>query len=224
MAISLGITLSSIEKVSSFERLLVFLITDLSAIKEIESKLKEKEHLALIGEMAAGIAHEIRNPLASISGSVQFLRRELTLQPELRSLMDIIVKESDRLSAFIEEFLNFSRQSPLEKTDFDLGGVVDDVTAMIARNLKAVRFIKKYDPGNMIGADVKKIKQLAVEPAEQRRQGAEGEGEHRDHHFPAGRGDPACPSAISEWAWTATSWRRSSSPSTPSSPSASAWA
>jgi len=157
---SLGITLSSIEKVSSFERLLVFLITDLSAIKEIESKLKEKEHLALIGEMAAGIAHEIRNPLASISGSVQFLRRELTLQPELRSLMDIIVKESDRLSAFIEEFLNFSRQSPLEKSDIDLGGLVDEVTAMLARNLKEVRFIKKYDPGNMICADAKKIKQL----------------------------------------------------------------
>jgi two-component system sensor histidine kinase PilS (NtrC family) len=51
---SLGISLSSIEKVSSFERLLVFLITDLSAIKEIENKLKEKEHLALIGEMAPG--------------------------------------------------------------------------------------------------------------------------------------------------------------------------
>ncbi len=157
---SLGITLSSIEKVSSFERLLVFLITDLSAIKEIESRLKEKEHLALIGEMAAGIAHEIRNPLASISGSVQFLRRELALQPELRSLMDIIVKESDRLSAFIEEFLNFSRQSPLEKADFDLGGLVDEVTAMLARNLKEVRFIKKYDPGNRVLADAKKIKQL----------------------------------------------------------------
>ena len=80
---SLGISISAIEKVSTFERLLVFLITDLSAIKEIESKLKEKEHLALIGEMAAGIAHEIRNPLASISGSVQFLRRELKLEPEL---------------------------------------------------------------------------------------------------------------------------------------------
>ncbi len=158
---SLGITLSSIEKVSSFERLLVFLITDLSAIKAIEGKLKEKEHLALIGELAAGIAHEIRNPLASISGSVQFLRRELALEPELRNLMDIIVKESDRLSAFIEEFLNFSRPAPLEKSEFDLGEVLDEVTAMIARNLKAVRFIKKYNPGKLVCADLNRIKQLA---------------------------------------------------------------
>jgi two-component system sensor histidine kinase PilS (NtrC family) len=158
---SLGISISSIEKVSTFERLLVFLITDLSAIKEIESKLKEKEHLALIGEMAAGLAHEIRNPLASISGSVQFLRRELPLEPDLRNLMDIIVKESERLSAFIEEFLNFSKQLPLETSEFDLAGVVDDVTAMIARNRIAVRFIKKYNPGSMVRADFKKIKQLA---------------------------------------------------------------
>jgi two-component system sensor histidine kinase PilS (NtrC family) len=157
---SLGITLSTIEKVSSFERLLVFLITDLSAIKEIEGRLREKEHLALIGEMAAGIAHEIRNPLASISGSVQFLRRELELQPELRNLMNIIVKESDRLSAFIEEFLNFSRQAPLQQSDFDLAGVVDDVTAMCARTLKAVRFIKKYNAGVTVHADAQKIKQL----------------------------------------------------------------
>jgi two-component system sensor histidine kinase PilS (NtrC family) len=157
---SLGVTLSSIEKVSSFERLLVFLITDLSAIKEIEGRLREKEHLALIGEMAAGIAHEIRNPLASISGSVQFLRRELALEPELRNLMDIIVKESNRLSAFIEEFLNFSSQAPLEKSDFDLAGVVDDVTAMSARTLKEVRFIKKYNAGVMVRADAKRIKQL----------------------------------------------------------------
>ncbi|HUU05288.1 MAG TPA: ATP-binding protein [Patescibacteria group bacterium] len=157
---SLGISISSIEKVSSFERLLVFLITDLSAIKEIENKLKEKEHLALIGEMAAGIAHEIRNPLTSISGSVQFLRQELTLEPECKNLMNIIVKESDRLSAFIEEFLNFSRQSPLEISEFDLAGMVDDVVAMIAHNLDTVRFIKKYNPGSMVHADLKKIKQL----------------------------------------------------------------
>jgi two-component system sensor histidine kinase PilS (NtrC family) len=157
---SLGITLSAIEKVSRFERLLVFLITDLSAIKEIESKLKAKEHLALIGEMAAGLAHEVRNPLASISGSVQFLRRELALQPQLRSLMDIIVKESDRLSSFIEEFLNFSRPAPLELSEFDLAAVVDEVTAMMSRNLGEVRFIKKYEAGNRVLADARMIKQL----------------------------------------------------------------
>ncbi len=158
---SLGVSVSAIEKISTFERLLVFLVTDLSAIKKIEHRLKEKEHLALIGEMAAGIAHEIRNPLASISGSVQYLRRELQVEAPLRGLMDIIVKESDRLSAFIEDFLTFSRPAPLEIGEFDLGALLDEVTAMLARSHPRLRFLKKYGPGSVVRADAKKIRQLA---------------------------------------------------------------
>jgi two-component system sensor histidine kinase PilS (NtrC family) len=156
----LGISVTAIKKVSTFENLLVFLITDLSAIKKIEKKLQGKEHLALIGEMAAGIAHEIRNPLASISGSVQFLREELPLDNEYRSLMDIIISESARLSAFIEGFLNFSRQVPLEITRFDLALVLDEVVEMLALNLPNVRFFKKYNHEQLVDADDKKIRQL----------------------------------------------------------------
>jgi len=156
----LGISVSQIKKVSTFENLLVFLITDLSAIKKIEKKLQEKEHLALIGGMAAGIAHEIRNPLASISGSVQFLRQELSLDNEFKNLMDIIVSESARLSAFIEEFLNFSKQVPLEINQFDLAPVLDEVVEMLSLNLPDVRFLKKYNRGHLVDADVKKIRQL----------------------------------------------------------------
>jgi two-component system, NtrC family, sensor histidine kinase PilS len=156
----LGISVSSIKKISTFENLIVFLITDLSAIKEIEKKLKEKEHLALIGGMAAGIAHEIRNPLASISGSVQFLKQKLSLDNEFKKLMDIIVNESARLSAFIEEFLNFSKQVPLEITEFDLAPVLDEVVGMLSLNFREVRFLKKYNRGHWVTADVKKIKQL----------------------------------------------------------------
>jgi two-component system sensor histidine kinase PilS (NtrC family) len=156
----LGISVSQIKKVSTFENLIVFLITDLSAIKEIEKKLQEKEHLALIGGMAAGIAHEIRNPLASISGSVQFLRQELSLDTEFKNLMDIIVSESARLSAFIEEFLNFSKQLPMEITEFDLAQVLDEVVGILSLNLREVRFLKKYNHEYWVVADVKKIRQL----------------------------------------------------------------
>jgi two-component system sensor histidine kinase PilS (NtrC family) len=156
----LGVTVSSLKKISSFENLLVFLITDLSAIKKIEKQLQEKEHLALIGGMAAGIAHEIRNPLASISGSVQFLQKELSLNSECGGLMDIIVSESARLSAFIDEFLNFSKQAPLEISDFDLAPLLDEVVEMLSRNLRDVRFLKKYNNEHWIAADVNKIRQL----------------------------------------------------------------
>jgi len=110
--------------------------------------------------MAAGIAHEIRNPLTSISGSVQFLQKELPLNNECRSLMDIIVNESARLSAFIDEFLNFSKQAPLEISDFDLAPLLDEVVEMLSLNLHDVRFLKKYNRGHWIAADVKKIRQL----------------------------------------------------------------
>jgi two-component system sensor histidine kinase PilS (NtrC family) len=156
----LGISVTAIKKVSTFENLLVFLITDLSALKQIEKKLQEREHLALIGGMAAGIAHEIRNPLASISGSVQFLRQELPLDNEYRGLMDIIVSESERLSTFIEGFLNFSKQVPLEISRFDLALVLDEVVEMLSLNLPKVRFSKKYNREHWIEADVKKIRQL----------------------------------------------------------------
>jgi len=157
----LGVSVTSIKKVSTFENLFVFLITDLSAIKKIEKKLQEKEHLALIGGMAAGIAHEIRNPLASISGSVQFLRKELPLDNDCRGLMDIIVSESARLSSFIEGFLDYSKQAAPEIIRFDLASVLDDVVEILSINLPKIRFLKKYNPDTWVAADLKKIKQLA---------------------------------------------------------------
>lgn len=157
----LGVSISMVQDIYSFERLYVFIVTDLSEKRSIEEELRKKEHLALIGEMAAGIAHEIRNPLASISGSVQFLRQ--TLKPEneeYKNLMNIIVKESDRLSQSIEDFLDFTKTSPLEKTDMDISALVDEVLELLVVNQGGVDIVKKYGQGYFIQADVKKIKQL----------------------------------------------------------------
>jgi two-component system, NtrC family, sensor histidine kinase PilS len=156
----LAITVSVLEEISTFERILVFLITDMTSIKAIERKLKEREHLALIGEMAASIAHEIRNPLASISASVQFLRKELSLDGECKNLMNIIVRESERLSRSIEEFLNFSRMSPPDRKEFDLAALLDDTIGMLAMQFPSVRFQRNYPPGVSVTADPVKIKQL----------------------------------------------------------------
>jgi two-component system sensor histidine kinase PilS (NtrC family) len=138
----------------------VFIITDLTEKKEIEETLQQREHLALIGEMAAGIAHEIRNPLASISGSVQFLKKELTLGPEYKNLMDIIVKESHRLSMSIEEFLEFTHNAPLDKKDLDVSTVVDEIIELLALNHQDIKFVRRYNNGHYLNGDPKKIKQL----------------------------------------------------------------
>ncbi len=82
---------------------------DLTEVKKLERQARFNEQLAAVGELAAGIAHEIRNPLASISGSVQVLSHELSVGSAERRLMEIIVSESNRLSKILEEFLRFVR-------------------------------------------------------------------------------------------------------------------
>lgn len=156
----LGVSVSFIENLYGIDKIFVFIVTDLTERKEIEDALKSKEHLALIGEMAAGIAHEIRNPLASISGSVQFLQKELKLEPEYQNLMEIIIRESGRLSKSIEDFLEFTRVTPLNLSDIDISAVMDEIIELIRLNHQKVKFLKKYIPGNVIRADQKKVKQL----------------------------------------------------------------
>jgi two-component system sensor histidine kinase PilS (NtrC family) len=159
--LTLGVSISLVENIYSFEQVLVFIVTDLTEKRAIEEQLRIKEHFALIGEMSAGIAHEIRNPLASISGSVQFLRKEMALEnEEYKNLMDIIIKESQRLSQSIEDFLDFTKIVPLEKSAIDLSALIEEVTDLVALNYKEVTLVKKYHPGYMIHADIKKMKQL----------------------------------------------------------------
>ena len=77
---------------------LLFTFQDVTDIKKLERDAHLRQRLAAVGEMAAGIAHEIRNPLASMSGSIQILRQELPLSAEQAQLMDIVLRESERLN------------------------------------------------------------------------------------------------------------------------------
>jgi len=85
----------------------IVIFQDLTELREMESRLKREERLAAVGRLAAGIAHEIRNPLASISGSIEMLRSGLSVESEDRRLMDIILRETDRLDGLISEFLTY---------------------------------------------------------------------------------------------------------------------
>ncbi|MGE5343407.1 MAG: sensor histidine kinase [Candidatus Omnitrophota bacterium] len=158
--LTLGVSVSIIEKIYSFDKLFVFIVTDLTQRRAIEEELKKKEHLALIGEMSAGIAHEIRNPLASISGSVQFLSKELQFEnEEYKKLMDIIVRESTRLSNSIEYFLEFTKVTPLERSQVDMAALIDEIAELVLIHHQGVTLIRKYSPGYWVSADMKKMKQ-----------------------------------------------------------------
>ncbi len=88
-------------------RILIF--QNLTRLKKLEGEVRLKEKLAAVGELAAGIAHEIRNPLASISGSVQVLKGMVAPESAELRLMDIVVTESQRLSRILEDFLRYVR-------------------------------------------------------------------------------------------------------------------
>ena len=102
-------------------------------MKRLEHDAQLQKRLAAVGEMAAGIAHEIRNPLASMSGSMQILRQELRLTSDQAQLMDIVLRESERLNDTIRSFLAYARPQHSDRQPLDLGRILHD-TATLLRN------------------------------------------------------------------------------------------
>ena len=112
---------------------LLFAFQDVTDIKRLERDARLRQRLAAVGEMAAGIAHEIRNPLASMSGSIQILRQELPLTEEQAQLMDIVLRESERLNDTIRSFLAYARPQRFSLARLDLRRILND-TALLLRN------------------------------------------------------------------------------------------
>ncbi|UCE17886.1 MAG: PAS domain S-box protein [Gemmatimonadota bacterium] len=104
---------------------------DLTDVKRMEQMMRRADRLAAVGELSAGIAHEIRNPLASISGAVEVLREAVPVSGENEKLMTLIVRESERLNKIIKGFLDFSRLKLPTATKVSLNDVVDEVFSLI---------------------------------------------------------------------------------------------
>lgn len=111
----------------------LFMFQDVTELRRAEREKELQKRLAAIGQMAAGIAHEIRNPLASMSGSMQVLRQELQLAPDQAQLFDIVLRESERLNQTIKDFLTYARPQQGQAVAVDMAGVVRDA-AQLLRN------------------------------------------------------------------------------------------
>jgi len=111
----------------------LFTFQDVTNFKKLERDARLQQRLAAVGEMAAGIAHEIRNPLASMSGSIQILRHELPLSAEQGQLMDIVLRESERLNTTIGSFLAYARPQRFKVERFDVRRPLNDA-ALLLRN------------------------------------------------------------------------------------------
>jgi two-component system sensor histidine kinase PilS (NtrC family) len=111
----------------------VLIFQDLTRVVEMEDELRRSERLAAVGQLAAGLAHEIRNPLASLSGSIQLLEREFpALSPDSRRLVRIVNRETARLNRLVSEFLSYARPGPGRHDRVVLSELLDDLSALVA--------------------------------------------------------------------------------------------
>src|SRR6266850_1947874 len=127
----LGFTVSVLRDRTGDPLGMIFIFQDLTEIRALEDEVALKKRMAALGEMAAGVAHELRNPLASISGSVQVLKRDLKPQGEAADLMDIVIKESKRLDQIIRDFLLFAKPGRFHPESADLVAVLQETLSLL---------------------------------------------------------------------------------------------
>ena len=123
---------------------LIGVCQDLSSIKRMEARVRQADRLATIGRLAANIAHEIRNPLASLSGAIEALVRELPADPARDRLVEIVLRESDRLNRIIRDFLEYARPAPMSAHPVNLANLLEEVIVLLEHrslppDLKMVR-------------------------------------------------------------------------------------
>lgn len=117
-------------------RLIGYIISfqDLTELKQLEEEIRVRDRLATIGRMAAGIAHEIRNPLTSMRGSVEILRSHARLEKSEQRLLDIMMRESDRLNQFLQDLLYFARPGKYARQAMDLASLLRDSVTLLRNN------------------------------------------------------------------------------------------
>jgi len=159
----LGMTASLLKDEANAVRGIILIFQDITKIIALEEHARTQERLATVGSLAAGIAHEIRNPLASLSGSIQVLQGELDLHGDNKHLMDIVVRETDRLNSIITEFLEYARLKNAQNERVELLPILDE-TIMLLKNCRAcscdIRISHAIDPDILLQGDGQRLRQV----------------------------------------------------------------
>ena len=131
MRIRLGYSISPLASEVGETTGIVISFQDLTQVRSLEESSRRQDRLAAIGRMAASIAHEIRNPLAAMRGSIQMLRSEMDSDSSQTELMEIILRESDRLNRIITDFLSYARPRSLAPARVDVGDLLHQTFALM---------------------------------------------------------------------------------------------
>ena len=142
----------------------VVIFQDVTEVVEMERELRRSERLAAVGQLSASMAHEIRNPLAAISGSIQLLGsggEGPRGKQESRRLMEIVLRETDRLNRLLTEFLEYARPGPLRLEALPVAEVVAEVLAIFdASRPGGVEVAVELEPGLCLRADPGQLRQV----------------------------------------------------------------
>jgi len=160
--LTLGFSVSPLKDSNDNEIGTIFIFQDLTKIREMEEDLKRADRLAAIGTMAAGLAHEIRNPLASISGSIEIMKEEMDGSGQSPKLMDIVLREIGRLDSLIADFLLFARPSSPQKNLVHLNKIITDLLQVIKNNPEcrpSINFFAKFEEEIYLLGDEQQLKQ-----------------------------------------------------------------
>ena len=112
----------------------VLLFQDLSEIEALKQEVERERHLAALGRLAAGVAHEVRNPLSSLKGFAQFLKSKFNPGSKEERYSDIMIEEVERLDRVVQELLDFAKPVSAERKASDVNSIVDDALSLVAED------------------------------------------------------------------------------------------
>ena len=126
----------------------VLVLRDLSRVRELEEQLQRSDRLAALGILAAGMAHEVRNPLVGVRAAAQLMEREPGFPSSLREFTGIIIREVDRLNRLVDGLLAFAGRRPLRLLPCNVNQIVEEALRLESAGLQGggVGVLRKYDP------------------------------------------------------------------------------
>ncbi len=161
----LGVSVSPLHDRGGRFRGRVVNFQDLTDLRKMEQSVRQAERLAVVGGLAAGVAHEIRNPLASISGSIELLHQMPQADEDSRALMNIVTREIDRLNRLLTDLLDYANPRSLEIERLDLAGLVRDTVGVFTQDRGLAGVTVELVGGDELGAiemsgDAAKLRQV----------------------------------------------------------------
>jgi PAS domain S-box-containing protein len=149
----LGVTISPIQNSANEITGAICLLSDLTELAALQKQIHTKENLAALGELSAGIAHEFKNALATISGYAQMIRSEAQPGTDLHEHGDLILRQTRSLTHVVTEFLKFARPLELADEQVALSPLIEQIVAEIGEAMPSVPFFTMGDFGDVSGDD-----------------------------------------------------------------------